>query len=98
MKLQILGVGCARCNALAMAAEEAAQSLAVEYQIERVTDLEHMVGLGARATPALAVDGDLKVEGRVPSMEEIKKILAFTERASDDDTKALVACMRTFKN
>jgi small redox-active disulfide protein 2 len=75
MKLQILGVGCARCNALAMAAEKAAQSLTVEYQIEKVTDLEYMVGLGATATPALAVDGDLKVEGRVPSVEEIKKIL-----------------------
>jgi protein-disulfide isomerase len=48
----------------------------VEYQIERVTDLEHMVGLGVMATPALAVDGDLKVEGRVPSVEEIKRILA----------------------
>jgi small redox-active disulfide protein 2 len=76
MKLQILGAGCGTCDALATAVAKAAQSLAVEYQIERVTDLEHMVGLGVMATPALAVDGDLKVEGRVPSVEEIKRILA----------------------
>ena len=76
MKLQILGVGCAKCDALAMDAEKAAQSLGVEHQIERVRDLEYMVGLGARKTPALAVDGDLKVEGRVPSVEEIREMLA----------------------
>ena len=87
MKLQILGVGCARCNALGMAAEKAAQSLAVEYQIEKVTDLEYMVGLGARATPALAVDGDLKVEGRVPSVEEIKKILASSGGNGDREVR-----------
>jgi small redox-active disulfide protein 2 len=76
MKLQIMGTGCARCNALATAAEKAAQSLGVEYQIEKVTDLEHMIGLGVMAPPALAVDGKLKVEGRVPSVEDLKKLLA----------------------
>ena len=75
MKLQILGTGCARCNALTMAAEKAAQTLGLEYQTEKVTDLEHMIGLGVMATPALAVDGKLKVAGRVPSVEEIKKLL-----------------------
>lgn len=75
MKLQIMGTGCARCNALATATEKAAQSLGVEYEIEKVTDLEHMIGLGVMATPALAVDGKLKVAGRVPSVEEIKKLL-----------------------
>ena len=75
MKLQIVGTGCARCNALATATEKAAQSLGVAYQIEKVTDLEHMIGLGVMATPALAVDGKLKVSGKVPSVEEIKKML-----------------------
>ena len=75
MRIQILGTGCARCDDLAADAAKAAQSLGADYQIERVRDLEYMVGLGARATPALAVDGDLKMEGRVPSVEEIKEML-----------------------
>ena len=75
MRIQILGTGCAQCDALATDAEKAAQWLGVEYQIERVRDLEYMVGLGARATPALAVDGTLRVEGRVPSVEEIRALL-----------------------
>jgi small redox-active disulfide protein 2 len=58
-----------------MATEKAAQSLGVEYQLEKVTDLEHMIGLGVMATPALAVDGKVRVAGRVPSVEEIKTML-----------------------
>ena len=70
-----MGTGCARCSALATATEKAAQSLGLEYQIEKVTDLEHMSGLGVMMTPALAVGGKVKVEGRVPSVEETKKML-----------------------
>ena len=75
MKLQILGTASARCNTLTMATEKAARSLGLEYQIEKVTDLEHMIGLDVMEMPALAVDGKLKVEGRVPSVEEIKTML-----------------------
>lgn len=75
MRIQILGTGCAKCNALATATETAARSLGLAYEIEKVTDIEHMIGLGVMATPALAVDGKLKVEGRVPSVEDLKKLL-----------------------
>jgi small redox-active disulfide protein 2 len=75
MKIQIVGPGCSRCSALTKAAEEAAQSLGLEYELEKVTDLEHMVGLGVMATPALAVHGVVKVEGRVPGFEELRQIL-----------------------
>jgi small redox-active disulfide protein 2 len=64
---------------LATAAEQAAESLGLEYQIEEVTDLEYMIGLGVTAMPALAVDGKVKVEGRVPSVAEIEQILDGTE-------------------
>ena len=76
MRIQILGSGCAKCNALATATETAAQSLGLEYEIEKVTDLERMIGLGVMMTPALAVDGRVKVEGRVPSVEELTRLLA----------------------
>jgi len=75
MKLQILGTGCAKCNALMMAAEKAAQALGLPYELEKVTDLKQIMALGVMMTPALAVNGTVKVAGRVPSVEEIKKLL-----------------------
>lgn len=74
--LQILGTGCPKCRMLAEATEEAARSLGVEYRIEEVTDIRAIMGFGVMMTPALAVDGVVKVAGKVPSAQEIKKILS----------------------
>jgi small redox-active disulfide protein 2 len=73
--LQILGMGCAKCQALAQRTEEAAQALGLEYTIEKVTDLDAIVATGAMITPALMVDGTLKVAGRVPTVETLKTML-----------------------
>ncbi len=75
-KLQILGPGCARCKNLAAATEQAAKTLGLEYQLEKVTDLNQIMSFGVMMTPALVVDGKLKLAGRVPSVEEIKKLIA----------------------
>jgi len=74
-KLQILGTGCAKCNALAMATEKAAQSLSLQYELEKVTDLNRIMSFGVMMTPALVVDGQVKVSGKVPSVDEIKTML-----------------------
>jgi small redox-active disulfide protein 2 len=74
-KLQILGTGCAKCTNLATATEQAAKAMGVEYQLEKVTDLNQIMSFGVMMTPALVVDGKVKVAGRVPSMEDIKKML-----------------------
>jgi small redox-active disulfide protein 2 len=74
-KLQILGTGCAKCTNLATAAEQAAQSLGMEYQVEKVTDLNDIMSFGVMRTPALVVDGKVKVVGRVPSVAELQKLL-----------------------
>jgi small redox-active disulfide protein 2 len=74
--LQILGTGCPKCKKLAETTEEAAKSLGVEYRMEKVTDIQAIMGLGVMMTPALAVDGVVKVSGKVPSVEEIRKILS----------------------
>ena len=79
MKLQILGTGCARCNALTMATEKAAQSLGLQYELEKVTDLKHIMSFGVMTTPALVVDGQVKVSGKVPAVDEIKSMLQQTE-------------------
>jgi small redox-active disulfide protein 2 len=76
MKIQILGTGCAKCNALTTATEKAAQSLDLQYELEKVTDLKQIMSFGVMTTPALVVDGQLKVSGKVPSVEQIKKMLS----------------------
>ena len=75
MKIQILGTGCAKCNALTMATEQAAQSLGLQYELEKITDLQRIMSFGIMTTPALVVDGQVKVSGKVPSLDEIKSIL-----------------------
>jgi small redox-active disulfide protein 2 len=75
-KLQILGTGCPKCKKLAEQAEAAAKAAGIEYQIEKVTSLEDIMKFGVMMTPALAVDGTVKVVGKIPSVDEIKKMLA----------------------
>lgn len=75
MKLQILGTGCPNCRRLSAATEEAAKNLGLDYELEKVEDLDSIVALGVLRTPALAVDGAVKVSGRVPSVGEIERLL-----------------------
>lgn len=75
-KLQILGTGCPKCKALTQNAEAAAKELGIEYSLEKVTNLSEIMKFGVMMTPALIVDGEVKVVGRVPTVAEIKEILA----------------------
>lgn len=75
-KLQILGTGCPKCKKLAEVTEEAAKSLGIEYEIEKVSDIQEIMKFGVMMTPALAVDGTVKVAGKVPSTDEIRKMIA----------------------
>jgi len=74
-KMQILGTGCAKCKKLAELTEEAAKSLGIEFEIEKVSDVREIMKFGVMMTPALAVDGEVKFAGKVPSLDEIKKII-----------------------
>ena len=74
-KLQILGTGCPKCKKLAENTEAAAKDLGIEYEIEKVTDINTIMNFGVIMTPALAVDGQVKVVGKVLSPDEIKKML-----------------------
>ena len=75
MKIQILGTGCAKCNALTMATEKAAQALGLQYELEKVTDLKQIMAFGVMTTPALVLDGKVKASGKVPSVDELKTML-----------------------
>jgi len=75
-KLQVLGTGCPKCKKLAENAEAAARELDIECDVEKVTDINEIMQFGVMITPALAIDGQVKVVGKVPSPDEIKKLLA----------------------
>jgi small redox-active disulfide protein 2 len=74
-KLQILGTGCAKCTKLAENTKAAADGLGLEYQIEKVTQIDEIMKFGVMFTPALAVDGVVKVAGKVPDVEALKLML-----------------------
>jgi small redox-active disulfide protein 2 len=74
--LQILGPGCARCKKLAENTEAAAKNLGIPHRMEKVTEITKIMAFGVMSTPALAVDGAVKVSGKIPNTEEIQRILA----------------------
>ncbi|MCP4709074.1 MAG: thioredoxin family protein [Planctomycetes bacterium] len=76
MKLQVLGTGCAKCKKLAENTEAAAKELALDYELEKVTDINEIIKFGVMMTPALAVNGEVKLVGKVPSTDEIKSLIA----------------------
>ena len=75
MNIQVLGTGCQKCKLLAEHTEQAVAQLGINAEIHKVTDLKQIMAFGVMMTPALAIDGKVKVAGRVPSAEEIKKLL-----------------------
>ncbi len=75
--IQVLGTGCSRCKTLAANAEQAVRDSGCEAQVVKVQEITEMLAFdGVRALPALAIDGVVKVCGRVPGVDEIKAILA----------------------
>jgi small redox-active disulfide protein 2 len=75
MKIQILGPGCAKCTKLAETADTAAKELGIEYDLEKISDLNRIMSFGVMMTPGLVVDGEVKSVGTVPSLDEMKKML-----------------------
>lgn len=75
MKFTIYGSGCAKCKQLVANAETAAQQLGRPYEVEKITDTNAIIDAGIMRTPALAVDGEIIIEGKVSSSEEIKGLL-----------------------
>ena len=76
MKVQILGTGCPKCTQLANNAKEAIEELGIDVEVEKVTDINDIMAFGVMMTPALAVDGEVKVVGKVPTPSEIKEFLS----------------------
>ena len=75
MKVQVLGTGCPKCRKVAELAEAAVEELGIEAEVVKVTDINEIMNFGVMMTPALAVDGEVKVSGKVPSLDEVKRWL-----------------------
>jgi len=72
MKIEVLGIGCPKCQATLRNAEQAVKELGISAEIVKVDDLSEITARGVMMTPALAVNGEIKCSGRIPSVEEIK--------------------------
>ena len=75
-KIQVLGPGCASCGKLAEMAQQAANELAIEFEFEKVTDMNEILAFNVPTTPALVVDGEVKICGRVPTLNELKSMIS----------------------
>lgn len=75
MVIKILGMGCANCKKLHQLAQESAKELDIKATFEKVEDIKKIMAYGVMRTPALVIDEKVKVFGRIPSKEEIKKYI-----------------------
>ena len=75
MKIEILGTGCPKCKQTEKNVRKAVDDLGVEAEIVKVEDLQEIVNRGVMMTPAVFIDDEVKVVGRIPSPEDIKKLL-----------------------
>ena len=76
MKIQVLGTGCPKCRKAYEHAEQAIKDLGLCADLEKVEDLRAIMSFGVIVTPALAIDGEVKVAGKVPSVDELKKLIS----------------------
>jgi small redox-active disulfide protein 2 len=75
MRIQVLGPGCTKCKELTKRTENAVRLLGLELTVEKVTDFREIMKFGIMMTPALAIDGTVKIVGRVPTEAEIQTVL-----------------------
>ncbi len=75
-KIQIFGTGCPKCEELFELTKRVADAIGLECEIEKITDIDAMLEAGIMITPALAVDGKVKISGKIPSHEELQSLLS----------------------
>lgn len=74
-KIQVLGTGCSKCKQLAEVARLAAERVGRPFEIEKVTDVMRFADFGVMTTPALVIDGEVRVAGKVPSIDQVVQML-----------------------
>jgi len=76
MKLQILGTGCPKCVKLTENVKAVIDELGIEAEVEKVTDIQKIMSFGVMMTPTLAIDGEVKIVGKVATIDEIKALFS----------------------
>ena len=76
IKIEVLGPGCAKCRRLEKNVEKAVKEMDNQVEVVKVTDIQEIMNRGVMMTPALFIDGEAKAVGRVPNVNEIKRMLA----------------------
>lgn len=74
-EIKILGTGCAKCQELFKQTQKAVQEAGLDCEVEKVEDINKIMAYGVMMTPALVVDGEVKVSGKIPSLDDLKKML-----------------------
>ena len=75
MKIEVLGPGCSKCKATEKIVKKAVEELGIQADVVKIEDLQDIINRGVMLTPAVIIDGEVKIEGRKPSIEEIKKLI-----------------------
>jgi small redox-active disulfide protein 2 len=73
MKIEILGTGCSKCNKTKEVIEKVLKNTGVKAEVVKVEDIETILKYGVMITPAVVVDGDVKIAGKVPDEKEVRK-------------------------
>ena len=81
MFIQVLGTGCAKCKKLHEIVEKAVHETGVDAQVEKVEDIQKIMAFEILMTPGLVIDGEVKTAGRVPTVEEVKKLIIAAKAA-----------------
>lgn len=76
MEIKILGTGCANCRRLENITREVVQEMGIEAEFEKVTNIKEIAKTGIMMTPGLVINGEVKSSGKVPSKEEVTKIIS----------------------
>ncbi len=75
MEIKVLGPGCAKCEKAEKIVKEAVAETGSTARVEKVTDMLEIAGYGVMSTPAIVVDGDVKIVGKIPDKDDVKSWL-----------------------
>jgi small redox-active disulfide protein 2 len=75
MKIEILGPGCSKCRATEKIVKKAVEELGIRAEVTKVEDLQDIINRGVMMTPAVIINGKVRIEGRKPTVDEIKNMI-----------------------
>ena len=78
MKIEVLGMGCPKCMSMEQNVKKALAELAVQADVEKVTDIQQIIQRGVMSTPALVIDGTVVLQGKNPTVEQLKHLITGT--------------------